>query len=155
MRVITVPTEVLMEMVLLQLEKGGKANLTVTGSSMLPMLREHQDSVTLVPLKEDLKPGDIALYRSENGKYILHRLIRKKADQYIFCGDNQVQTEAVSKEQLLAVVSEYAKKGKSCKLTSLSYRFYRLLWVKLFCLRKYYIALRRKLGRIRRKNQEE
>ena len=87
MKVITVPTEALMEMILLQLEKGGKANLTVTGSSMLPMLRQGYDSVILAPADKGIKPGDIALYKNKHG-YILHRVIRLGKESYYFCGDN-------------------------------------------------------------------
>lgn len=152
MRVKTVPTESLMEMIRLQLEMGGRANLTVTGSSMLPMLRENWDSVILAPAHRELVPGDIALYRSGKGSYILHRVIRVEKDNYLFCGDNQAQLETVPKDRVLAVVAEFAKKGKSHKLTEPGYRLYRMLWVKLFCVRKYYIVLRRWLGGLRRGN---
>lgn len=155
MRVMTVPTDSLMEMILFQLEKGGKANLTVTGSSMLPMLRENWDSVILAPACRELKPGDIALYQNENGSYILHRVIRVRKESYLFCGDNQAQTEEVPKDRVLALVSAYTKKGKPRKLSAPGYRLYRMLMVRLFWLRKYYIALRRWLGRLRRANQEE
>lgn len=150
MRIITVPTDSLMEMTFFQLEKGGKANLTVTGSSMLPMLREHWDSVVLVPADRELIPGDIALYRNNFGNYILHRVIRVGEREYLFCGDNQAHTEAVPKNKVLAIVSEYAKKGKTHSLTEPVYRLYKTVWVRLFGLRKYYIALRRWLGRLRR-----
>lgn len=150
MRMITVPTDSLIKMILLQLEKGGKANLTITGSSMLPMLREHLDSVTLVPANRELIPGDIALYRSSAGSYILHRVIRVGEGEYLFCGDNQAHTEAVPKNEVLAIVTEYAKKGKPHSLTEPVYRLYQTACVRLFGLRKYYIALRRGLGRLRR-----
>lgn len=150
MRVKTVPTESLMEIIRLQLEAGGRANLTVTGSSMLPMLRENWDSVILVPADRELIPGDIALYRNADERYILHRVIRVEKENYIICGDNQWQPENVPKDRVLAVVSEYAKKGKPHKLTETGYRLYRMVWVKFFCVRKYYIALRRWLGRLRR-----
>lgn len=150
MRMITVPTDSLMEMILLQLEKGGKANLTVTGSSMLPMLREHWDSVVLIPADRELIPGDIALYRSNAGSYILHRVIRVGEREYFFCGDNQAYIEAVPKDKVLAVVTQYAKKGKPHSLTEPGYRLYQTVCVRLFGLRKYYIALRRWLGRLRR-----
>lgn len=149
MKVVTVPTDALMEMIRLQLEKGGKANLTVTGSSMLPMLREHIDSVILAPAERELKPGDIALYQSNSG-YILHRVIRTEKERYLFCGDNQCVTEAVPKEQVLAVVTAYTKRGKFRQLTDPGYCMYKAVWVHLFGFRKYYIALRRWLGRLRR-----
>lgn len=154
MRVIKIPTDALIKTVLFQLENGGKANLTVTGSSMLPMLREHFDAVVLSPANRELAPGEIGLYRKENGEYILHRVIRTEKNSYLFCGDNQFRGETVAKDQVLAVVTEFSKKGTPHKLTEFGYRVYTMLWVKLFKVRKYYIGLRRWLGRIRRRNKE-
>ena len=150
MRMITVPTEELMEVIRLQLEQGGKANMSVTGSSMLPMLREHLDSVILAPCEGTLKSGDVALYRTEDGKYILHRIIRVTDTRYLFCGDNQAVPETVSKDRVLAVVTAYTKKGKLYHLNDLRYCIYRMLMVKCFGIRKYYIALRRRIGSYRR-----
>ena len=42
------PMEQLAQLITLQLESGGRANLTVTGSSMLPMLRNGVDAVELI-----------------------------------------------------------------------------------------------------------
>ena len=55
--VITVPMESLVEVILLQLENGGRANLTVTGSSMMPLFYSHRDTVTLIPVEERQKKG--------------------------------------------------------------------------------------------------
>ena len=150
MKMVTVPTAALMEMIRLQLEKGGRANLTVTGSSMLPMLRQHTDSVILAPAKGKLLPGDIALYQDDGGNYILHRVIRVGEGDYLFCGDNQYQAEIVPQNRVLAVVTEYTKSGKIHKLTEPGCRIYRWLLVRLFGVRKYYITLRRWLGYLRR-----
>lgn len=149
MRTIRVPMESLIEVILLQLKNGQKANLTVTGCSMLPMLREYVDTVQLKPVEGSLKPGDIALYQRDNGKYVLHRVIRLTEQGYSFCGDNQAELEPVRQDQLIAVVFAYTKKGKQRRLNTLGYRLYCFGWVKLFGMRKYYIRLRRRLGRLR------
>jgi len=153
MQLVKVPMESLYEVILLQLENGGKANLVVTGSSMKPMLTENRDTVILKPITEAPVAGDIMLYRRDNGKFVLHRIIRVTPQGYLFSGDNQYVLEEVSREQLLAVVSAFVRKGKTCALHTLGYRLYRWAWVKLFWLRKPYIKLRRKLGRIYRKNK--
>lgn len=150
MRMITIPTDSLMEMICLQLEKGGKANLTVTGSSMLPMLRQNYDSVSLEIADRPLKVGEIALYRNDRGKYILHRVIRNTAEGYLFCGDNQVSIELVTSNQVIGIVTGFTKKGKKHTLTEFWYRSYVFAFTKLFGLRKYYITLRRRLGCLRR-----
>lgn len=137
-----------MRLVLLQLENGGKANLTVTGFSMMPLLRNLRDSVWLIPAPEVLKPGDIALYQRDNGQYILHRVIRVTKDGYLFCGDNQAELEPVRHDQLIALVKGFTRKGKAYSLTERRYQIYTYMCMRLFWLRKPYIAIRRCFGSV-------
>lgn len=151
MRTVQVPMAELMKVVRLQLETAERANLAVTGCSMLPMLRQGRDTVVLAPIKGTLAPGDIALYQREGGSYVLHRVITVTQDGYQFCGDNQAQLEFVSQTQLTAVVIGYIRNGKEHTGRSIGARLYRWCQVRLFGLRKYYIALRRRLGCLRRR----
>ena len=148
MQTVKVPTDELMQVVILQLESGGVANLTVTGFSMMPMLWNLRDSVLLIPVPEMLKSGDIALFRRDNGQYILHRVIKVTKDGYLFCGDNQAELEPVRHDQLIALVSGFTRRGKVHSLTEYSYRLYTTACICLFCLRKPYIGMRRRFGRI-------
>lgn len=150
-----IPMEALSELILLQLEKGGRANLTVTGSSMYPMLRNCADSVELIPVTGRQKKGDIILYRRDNGQYILHRIIALTEEGYICCGDNQAEKEPVRQDQLLAAVEGFTRKGKVYTLGDPGYRLYTALWVGLFPVRRYLLALRRRLGRLRRRITRE
>ena len=150
MQTVKIPMESLYELLLVQLENGGRANLTVTGVSMKPMLMEQRDSVILIPVTQDPKPGDIVLYRRENGRYVLHRVIRKTADSYVFCGDNQCVPETVNRDQMLAVVDGFIRKGTEHTLHGIGYRLYVWAAVNLFFTRRTYIRIRRKIGRLRR-----
>lgn len=134
-------------LVQVQLTSGGIAQLNVTGYSMMPLLRHRRDRVQLAPVTGEEKAGDVVFYRRENGKYILHRIIRVSPDGYICCGDNQAEKEEVSRQQLIAVMTAFTRKGKRYPITCLGYRVYTALWVKLFWLRPAYIFLRRRLGR--------
>ena len=149
MKLVKIPVESLMEVVTLQLQSGQLANLVVSGSSMLPMLREYRAAVQLKPVSERLQPGEIGLYHRDNGQYVLHRVIRLSGEDYLFCGDNQAELETVRHDQLIAVVVGYTRKGKLHSTREPGYGIYCWLWVKLFCLRKYYIWLRRRLARLR------
>lgn len=148
MKMVRVPMESLIEVILLQLETAKYANLTVTGCSMLPMLHQYRDTVQLKPIEGKLKPGDIALYRRDNGKYVLHRVIKVTGEEYLFCGDNQAVLEPVRQEQLIAFVTGFTKRGKPHKVNEPLYRLYSYVWVQLFGLRKNYIWLRRRVGRL-------
>lgn len=149
MKAVRVPMESLVQVILMQLETAKKASLTVTGYSMRPMLRQLKDSVILGPVDGKLKQGDIALYLRDNGRYVLHRVIRLNGDGYLFCGDNQAELEPVRQDQLIAVVTGYTKNGQPRSLDRTGYRLYSFAMVKLFRLRKCYIWLRRRLGRLR------
>ena len=146
-----VPMETLSELVMFQLEKGGRANLMVTGNSMYPMLRSGVDMVELIPLAEKQKKGDIILYRRDNGRYILHRIVAVTKDGYICCGDNQAEKEPVRQDQLLAVVDGFARKGKLYALTNPVYRIYAAFWTGTFPVRRQVLAAGRCLFILRRK----
>jgi hypothetical protein len=146
-----IPMAELAELLLLQMENGGRARLTVTGGSMLPMLHPHRDAVELVIPRNAPEKGDIILYRRENGAYVLHRIIRVCEDGYLCSGDNQVMREPVKPEQVLAVADGYIRKGKSCTMDKPGYRLYKGFWQLTFPLRGIYLAVRRPLGRLYRK----
>ena len=149
MQTVKVPTDELIQVVMMQIETGGVANLTVTGFSMMPLLRHLLDTVILIPVPERLKSGDMALFQRDNGQYIMHRVIRVTKDGYLFCGDNQSELEPVRHDQVIAFVNGFIKKGKRYFLIERSYRFYTAACIYLFWLRKPYIAIRRRFGRIR------
>lgn len=146
-----IPMESLVQLLQLQLDEGGRANLTVTGSSMHPLFRSRRDSVVLVPATGKQKKGDIILYRRTSGQYVLHRIIDVAPTQYICSGDNQVMREPVSQEQILAVVDGFTRRNKTYTLNHPVYRLYTWTWVELFCLRKYYLFIRRHLARFYRR----
>lgn len=148
---VTVPMETVVEVISMQLKEGGKAVLTVTGSSMEPMLRHGRDSVVLVPAEGTQKNGTVAFYRRPNGKYILHRIIAVTDDGYICCGDNQWQKEAVLQSQLIAAVDTFTRRGRTISVQDPVYRLYTGVWVGAFFLRPVYIFFRRRLARIYKK----
>lgn len=151
MDTVTVPMESIAELIEVQLSYGDRANLIVTGSSMLPMLHHRRDSVMLAPVGETVKKGDVILYRRSSGRYILHRIIALTEDGYICSGDNQAVREYVAREQILAVVAEFTRKGRRYGVDAPGYRLYKAIWVGFFPLRRYYLALRRRLARLRRR----
>ena len=143
------PMQELSELIALQLQSGGVARLTVTGYSMMPLLRHGKDAVELTAVTGNEKKGDILLYRRKNGQFVLHRAIAENPTGFVCCGDNQAEKENVDREQLLGVVCGYLRGGKHYTLRYLPYRLYTTAWVGLFPLRQYYIAIRRRLGKLR------
>ena len=150
-KAIYIPIEQMMPIIMLQLEQGGKAPLQVTGSSMYPMLRDRKDSVILEPIAGALGKGDLIFYHRQNGAYILHRIVKVAGkDTYICCGDNQYEPEQVTGQQVIARVTAFTRKEKTCSVTDPGYRWYVRIWTALFPLRRPLLTLRRKLGKLRR-----
>ena len=75
------------------LDNNGETIITITGTSMLPLLRHRRDRVLLVAPKKRLKKLDIPLYRRDNGVFVLHRVVGVKDGNYILCGDHQHEKE--------------------------------------------------------------
>ena len=130
------------------LERGKSARILPRGTSMLPMLRQGIDSVVLSPLPETIRKYDIPLYRREDGKYILHRIIGA-GDTYVCMGDNQFVPEPnVKREQMIALVTGFYRGDTYHSVDEPTYKLYCRLW---HCSRPMRHFWRRGIGYIRRK----
>lgn len=124
------------------MDSGGEFTLYPRGTSMLPLIVQGRDSVTLVKA-EEFRTGDIAFYQRENGQYVLHRVIAADGETYTMCGDNQLAPEyGVKPEQIIAKAAYITRKGSKITPRSLPYRLYVLLW-RSFFIRRVYFKLRR------------
>lgn len=135
-----------------RLAAGQSVCFTPKGVSMLPMLRQGRDTVTLSPITGKLKKYDLPLYQRSNGKYVLHRIVRV-GETYTCSGDNQVVLEhGLTQEQMIAVVTAYTRDGKNHSVSSIGYRLYCRLWHHTRLIRRIWRGLRRRLARRFRKN---
>ena len=91
---------------------------------MIVFIRPGVDTVTLVSPGE-IKKTDIVLYRRDNGKFVLHRVMLVRKKDYVMCGDNQkVYEPRIRRDQILASVKDIIKDGKSVDTTSDEYKKY-------------------------------
>lgn len=149
MRTEVIPMEQLMQLLEVQLEQG-IAPLRVVGCSMSPTFESNRDTVYLQKAQTLLRKGDVILYRRKSGQYVLHRIVQIRNDHLILSGDNQHEPEDVDPEQVIARVESFQRKGKNYSVTHPGYRLWVWLWVGLFPVRRPLIALRRRLGCLRR-----
>lgn len=118
------------------LQQGGTVELTVTGNSMWPMLRHKVSRVRLAPVGV-LRKGDLPLYRRDNGKFILHRIVAAGEGTYTCCGDNQWHVEpGLRQDQMIAVVTHFARKNRWVNAENRLYRVYWRFWVAVRPLRR-------------------
>lgn len=122
------------------------------GISMLPLLREGHDLFTVSKKgSARCRVGDVVLFR-RNGRYILHRVVKVRADSYDCLGDNAVNKEyGVKDSDILGVMESYTRNGKKHPVTDPSYRLYSAVWVRLspvrIAIKRAYLALKRRLPR--------
>lgn len=114
-------SDVMMEVI----EAGGEVKFRSNGTSMLPLLGDGAQEVLLTRAPEKLKKYDIALYRRDNGQFVLHRVVKVKKDSYTFCGDNQWRHEkGIRPDQILALMKGFYKDGEYKGLSGREYQNY-------------------------------
>lgn len=96
------------------LESDGEFEICPSGKSMLPLIKEGRDLVTLVKAHSFLSEGDIALYKRECGQFVLHRVMRSENGVYAMCGDNQITLEkGIRHSQIIGKVRRMTIDGKT------------------------------------------
>lgn len=100
--------------------------LTITGSSMEPLLTNRRDTIILSKCdKSKLRKGDMALYNRQSGQYVLHRIVKVNRESYDFCGDNQYIIERnLPKQNIIAVVKAFKRNGKLFNCNDFGYKIY-------------------------------
>lgn len=120
--------EQLMPLIKEQLAAGHCVRFSPRGISMLPMLRQGIDSVVFSPLPDTLYKYDLPLYQRENGKYVLHRIV-KAGETYTCVGDNQFVLEpGLTHSQMIAVVSGFYRGDRYYSVRNWGYRLYCRFW---------------------------
>lgn len=131
------------------LNTGKAIKFTVVGNSMYPLFRSNREKVTVVKA-DKVKKRDVILYRREDGSYVLHRVVGKGKLGYKLCGDDQTAIEyPVKKENVLAVMISFERKGKEYSTKCLWYRIYSFLWCLVIPLRPMEFKIVNKLKNIK------
>lgn len=117
-------------------EKGYYAT-TPKGTSMFPLLNSKCNIIVVKP-QLPLKKYDVALYKRKSGEYVLHRVLGKNEQGYIFCGDNQWKLEyGIKDSQIVATLREWYKNNRKHGIEDLRYQRYVRFWCKSLKLRHF------------------
>lgn len=118
------------------LRERGSFVTTAQGISMMPLIRPGRDLVEIVRKgPERCKKYDVVLYKRD-GKYILHRILEVRADDYVIAGDHQIYKEyGVTDADIIGVLSAVIRGGKRLSVTDRAYRRYVRLWCGLYPVR--------------------
>ncbi len=107
-----------------QINMGKTVRFKPKGISMLPLIRQGRDSVTLEKINRPLKRHDIVFYQRDDGKFVLHRIV-KIGDTITCAGDNQYTLEKnLRHDQMFAVVCSFSRDDREYSINWLPYRIY-------------------------------
>lgn len=101
---------------------GGSFRFVPMGQSMEPTIHGGRDTVILIP-PENLKVGDVVLFRRRDGGFVLHRIIRIREQSFDTQGDNRLNVETgISREQALAKLDGIIRNHRVISVNSAGYR---------------------------------
>lgn len=108
-----------------KLDSGATVTIQPKGISMLPLIRQGQDEVILKKPTGRLNKYDIPFYKRESGQFVLHRIVKKRKNDYVLCGDNQIEYEyGITDNMIIAVVEAIKRDGKTIPVTDKEYMKY-------------------------------
>ncbi len=125
-----------------ELEQNGTLVFPNKGTSMMPLLRENRDLMVIEKRgPERLRKYDAVLFK-RGESYVMHRILKVRDRDYWVVGDHCRVGESVKDEQILGVLKQVVRDGRTIRTTDLGYRLYVHLWCDLFPLRSALLFLK-------------
>ena len=135
------------------LEKYGTLTYRNVGVSMLPLLKQGRDIFTVrKKTSERCRKYDVVLYRRPPDKYVLHRIIEVRDNDYVILGDNCINKEyGITDDDIIGIMTEFVHKGKAYTVNDIRYKIYTVLWCGCCDVRIFFKKVIMKLKRLKRK----
>ena len=136
------------------LASGKTIQIQVLSGSMYPIIRPKQDEVIIEPLKssEQLRRGEVALYRRDQSVLVLHRIFRHRDGQVFMVGDNHCEIEGPLREdQFRGILVGIQRSGKVISVKNPVYFVLSRLWLSLRPVRPFFwktMAILRKVASV-------
>lgn len=111
------------------------------------MLRDRKDRIQVKPLTGPPRPGDVILFQRPSGALVLHRVLLKRGQAYLVCGDNQYFPEWVPKTWVLGQLTAFYRGRTLIKSNELCYKLYSWFMVTSFPMRTPLLFVARRLQR--------
>lgn len=142
-----VSDEVILSEAVRLVNEGVAVTFPVNGRSMLPFIVGGSDSVILEKPTQSPKVGDVVLAEVEGGRHVVHRIVGIDAGRVSLMGDgNLMGREHCRVEQIKAKVSYVVfPSGKKRSLDSFTSRFLAKIWLELLPLRRWLLAIYRRV----------
>lgn len=134
-----ISSKVLFSAISEQLAENRQAAFTITGMSMWPFLCHGRDQVIVEHVdKDDLRIGDIILFRVSEERYILHRITCLGDAFFQTTGDgNLFRDMKMPYDCILAKAGKIIRKEKTIDCSNGAWKILSWIWMKLFPIRKW------------------
>ena len=121
------------------LSENGTLTYSNRGVSMWPLLREGRDMFTLRRKgAERCRRGDVVLYRRPPDKYVLHRVIAVRENDYVILGDNCIAYEyGITDADILGVMTGFTRGGRDYSVECSVYRLYTFIILHTITIRTF------------------
>ena len=148
MSTITIDKKTMMEEIRTLISEGRTVELTAKGYSMNPFIMHLRDQIVLGPWKdEEIRKGTLVLAKTDKG-YVIHRVIRREGNLVTLMGDGNIGlTEQAEIKGIIARVYSIKRKGRTYGTDGLIWRLYSWFWMLITPVKRYPLALWRKLNR--------
>lgn len=118
------------------LNRDGRLIFTNVGDSMMPLIRQNKDLLIIERPKGRLRRLDIPLYKRDNGRYVLHRILKVRANDYVMSGNNRWRCEyGIRDHHIIGILTSIVRDGKTIPMSSLKVRIYSHIWCDAFYIR--------------------
>ena len=132
-----------------ELELHGKIIQRNHGSSMMPMLRQNRDVMIIESVSGRLKKYDCPLYKRADGKYVLHRILKVRENDYVIAGDHCTKKEyGITDADIIGVLTGFIRDGKVISTENKLYKLYYHLWCDLFYIRVAILSVKSRAARV-------
>ena len=143
----------LFDMIEEQLAENRQVVFAVTGMSMWPFICHGRDQVVLTKCSvNSLKRGDIVLWKTPLGEYILHRVTQILPDYIETTGDgNCFRDGLIHKTYIKARVKTIIRKDKSIECDCFYWKMIFKIWMLVIPIRKVLLIILCDISKIRDK----
>lgn len=138
----------MMEEIRKLISEGRTVTLTAKGYSMNPFIVHMRDQITVGPWEDrQICRGAVVLVKDDRGNYLIHRIIKRSGERILLMGDGNVGfRENASVKNVIGVMTAVTKKKRTYPAVGLIWRIYSWIWMILTPVRRYPLALWRRLN---------
>ena len=129
------------------ISEGRTVTITAKGYSMNPFIVHMKDQISLGPWEDHMiRKGAVVLVKDNRGAFVLHRIISRNGDQIRLMGDGNIGiVETASTADIIGLMTCVTKKRRTYKTDGLTWRLYSWFWQLITPIKRYPLALWRRL----------